>query len=37
LDITAQKKASRILLYAKEDLEKQVAEQMRELDVATCC
>jgi len=34
LDITAQKKASRILLYAKEDLEKQVAEQMRELDVA---
>ncbi len=34
LDITAQKKAARILLFAKEDLEKQVAEQMRELDVA---
>ena len=33
LDITAQKKASRILLYAKEDLEKQVSEQTRELDV----
>jgi PAS domain S-box-containing protein len=34
LDITAQKKAARILLFAKEDLEKQVAEQTRELDVA---
>jgi PAS domain S-box-containing protein len=33
LDITVQKKASRILLYAKEDLEKQVSEQTRELDV----
>jgi|GEM_PF-441454 len=34
LDITAQKKAARILLFAKKDLEKQVAEQTRELDVA---
>ena len=34
LDITAQKKAARILLFAKEDLEKQVADQTRELDVA---
>ena len=34
LDITTQKKAARILLFAKEDLEKQVAEQTRELDVA---
>jgi len=34
LDITAQKKAARILLFAKQDLEKQVAEQTRELDVA---
>ena len=34
LDITAQKKAARILLFAKEDLEKQVADQMRELDIA---
>ena len=34
LDITAQKKAARILLFAKEDLEKQVAEQTRELDVS---
>ncbi|OPY06138.1 MAG: Sporulation kinase E [Syntrophaceae bacterium PtaB.Bin038] len=34
LDITAQKKAARILLFAKSDLEKQVAEQTRELDVA---
>ncbi|HET6490070.1 MAG TPA: PAS domain S-box protein, partial [Syntrophales bacterium] len=34
LDITAQKKAASILLFAKQDLEKQVAEQTRELDVA---
>jgi PAS domain S-box-containing protein len=34
LDITTQKKAAGILLFAKEDLEKQVAEQTRELDVA---
>ncbi len=34
LDITAQKKAARILLFAKEDLEKQVADQTRELDIA---
>ncbi len=34
LDITAQKKAARILLFAKEDLELQVAEQTQELDVA---
>lgn len=34
LDITAQKKAARILLFAKKDLERQVAEQTRELDVA---
>jgi PAS domain S-box-containing protein len=34
LDITAQKKAARILLFAKKDLEKQVADQTRELDVA---
>lgn len=34
LDITAQKKAARILLFAKEDLEKQVTEQTQELDVA---
>jgi PAS domain S-box-containing protein len=34
LDITAQKKAARILLFAKEDLEKQVADQTRELDVS---
>ncbi len=34
LDITAQKKAARILLFAKVDLELQVAEQTQELDVA---
>ena len=34
LDITAQKKAARILLFAKKDLEKQVTEQTQELDVA---
>ncbi len=34
LDITAQKKAARILLFSKTDLELQVAEQNRELDVA---
>ena len=34
LDITAQKKAARILLSAKQDLERQVAERTRELDVA---
>jgi PAS domain S-box-containing protein len=34
MDITAQKKAARILLFAKEDLEKQVADQTRELDIS---
>jgi PAS domain S-box-containing protein len=34
LDITAQKKAARIQLFATVDLELQVAEQTRELDVA---
>jgi PAS domain S-box-containing protein len=34
MDITAQKKAARILLFSKTDLELQVAEQTRELDVA---
>jgi PAS domain S-box-containing protein len=34
LDITAQKKAARILLFAKADLERQVAEQTRELDIS---
>ena len=34
LDITAQKKAARILLFAKADLERQVAEQTQELDIS---